>query len=335
MSAQSPRRAPLEPFLPAVVGIGLAHVLLGMCVWIVYPLLPARPQSMSGAAALTWFSPADFLIPEKQPETVPMPKEMPVAAVPPSAQGGAPIGIDLSPPGGLAAAAVETAPPAMPAPPAMTLAPPIMPVSPPMTGPVAPLPVDTLANLEKSMKASQGSLLTPENPLMTTQATAAPQSPADPAREAAPAPTALKEGGRAANKYITLSFINATQKAMGAKPMLNLLDIAKLNEATRVGQIADGGGMDAVEEALQQALLREWKPPLIDAVPVTQRRVTVELVVFRDGSVKEAVVQKASGCEALDASVREALSRVTKIDESLPSSFPKERYPLRVNLLIE
>ncbi len=51
--------------------------------------------------------------------------------------------------------------------------------------------------------------------------------------------------------------------------------------------------------------------------------------------MKEAVVQKASGCEALDASVREALSRVTKIAESLPSSFPKERYPLRVNLLIE
>lgn len=182
------------------------------------------------------------------------------------------------------------------------------------------------------MSAPQGSLTSPNDPSLAAQATVSPPNIAGQTAVGSPTPAAT---GRAANKYITLSFNNDTQRAMGAKPTLNLLDIAKLNEATRVGQLADGGGLDAVETALQQALLREWKPPLIDAVPVSQRRVTVDLVVFRDGSVKEAVVQKPSGCDALDASVREALGRVTKIAESLPSSFPKERYPLRVNLLIE
>lgn len=263
MSAQTPRRAPLEPFLPAVVGIGLAHVLLAMCVWIVYPRLPPRSKPMSGAAALTWFSPSDFLIPGKLPEVTLMPKEMPVAAVPTPEHGSS---IDFTP-AGVAVVKAEAAPL-------------VMPLAQPMSGSVTPLPVDALANVKKSMKATQGSLLTPENLFLTNEAAATRQIPKVPSHEVAPPPAAVKEGGRAANKYITLSFINATQKAMGAKPMLNLLDIAKLNEATRVGQMAHGGGMDAVEKALQQALLREWKPPQIDEVPATQRRVTVELVVL-------------------------------------------------------
>lgn len=182
------------------------------------------------------------------------------------------------------------------------------------------------------MTAVQGSQPSPNDPSLAAQAAVSTPEAAGQAPVGSPVPAA---GGRAANKYITLSFNNDTQKAIGAKPMLNLLDVAKLNEATRVGQLAEGGGLDAIETALQQALLREWKPPLIDAVPVSQRRVTVDLAVYRDGSVKGAVLQKPSGCDALDATVREALGRVTKIAESLPSSFPKERYPLRVNLLIE
>ena len=100
-------------------------------------------------------------------------------------------------------------------------------------------------------------------------------------------------------------------------------------------QAVGGGSLDAVEQALQQALMREWKPPSIDEVPPAQRRAVVELVIWRDGSVRSAYLQKPSGSEDMDSSVRLALSRVTKISETLPSSFPKERYDLRVNFQIE
>jgi outer membrane biosynthesis protein TonB len=204
---------------------------------------------------------------------------------------------------------------------------------------VSRLPADTLANLEKSMTSSSGGLLSPDNPFLASQSVIAPQSstvPAAPNAIPGGSPPASPAGqGRAANKYITLSFNDDTYQGVRAKPMLNLLDIAKLNEATRSGNLIATGSLDAVEKALQQALLREWEPPLISAVPHSQRRVTVNLVIMRDGSVKDAVIQKPSGSDVLDASVRAALGRVTKIAESLPSSFPKERYPLRVNLLIE
>jgi hypothetical protein len=191
----------------------------------------------------------------------------------------------------------------------------------PSQGALSLLPADTLAGLGNS--------------LLTTQKPAAPSSQGDPAtpETASPAPPAGQ--GRAANKYITLSFIHESKAALLAKPTLNLLDIAKLNEATQVGQPRAGSGLDEVENALQQALLREWEPPPLDTVPHSQRRVTVNLVILRDGLVKEVVLQTPSGSKALDASVRSALDRIPKIAKSLPSSFPKESYPLRVNLLIE
>jgi hypothetical protein len=294
MSVSPPRRAPLEPFVPALVGIGLAHVLLGMCVWIVHSLLPPRSKPVEVTSSWTWYSPVDFL--SEAGLSAPKPVPVVVAATPP-----------------------PTAPP-LPEAGAKSVPRP---------------PSDTLANLEKSMTATSGGFLTPDNPFLASQALGVTlTSPAVVVPKAA-AESAPAGQGRAANKYITLSFNDDTYQGVRAKPMLNLLDIAKLNEATRSGNLIASGNLDAVEIALQQALLREWEPPLINAVPRSQRRVTVNLVIMRDGSVKDAVIQQPSGSGVLDASVRAALGRVTKIAESLPSSFPKERYPLRVNLLIE
>jgi TonB family protein len=146
---------------------------------------------------------------------------------------------------------------------------------------------------------------------------------------------------REANKYITLSAIvpeaqRSEAKIATMKPVLNLLDIAVLNESKRAVETAAGGAdMSLVEQALQQAILREWIAPDIRAVPAAQRRATLEITVRRDGSVTDVFLKTPSGSPLLDASIREATGRVTKIPQTLPSSFPKERYNLRVNFLIE
>lgn len=171
-------------------------------------------------------------------------------------------------------------------------------------------------------------------------AAAPPQPVAAVSAEASEPPAAPAGQGREANKYITLSDILPEKAAVATprpgKPVLNLLDIAALNENKRAQETEAGGAdMEPVKKALERAILREWKAPPIQSVPAAQRRVTVELAVLRDGTVRDAVMKTHSGSEALDASVRAAAGRVTKIPETLPSSFPKERYDLRVNFQIE
>jgi outer membrane biosynthesis protein TonB len=143
-----------------------------------------------------------------------------------------------------------------------------------------------------------------------------------------------------ANKYITLSAVLADKPSLPVprpnKPVLNLLDIAALNESQRAQDAAAGGAdMEPVQKALEKAILREWKAPLIQAVPPSQRRATLLLSVMRDGSIKDAQLQTPSGSQALDDSIRETAAELSKIPETLPSSFPKERYDLRVNFQIE
>lgn len=153
-------------------------------------------------------------------------------------------------------------------------------------------------------------------------------------------PLAPPAGGRVANKYITLSAVLADKPSLPVprpnKPVLNLLDIAALNETQRAQDAAAGGAdMEPVQKALEKAILREWKAPLIQAVPPSQRRATLLLSVMRDGSIKDAQLQTPSGSQALDDSIRETAAELSKIPETLPSSFPKERYDLRVNFQIE
>jgi TonB family protein len=150
-----------------------------------------------------------------------------------------------------------------------------------------------------------------------------------------PVPPVQPGQGREANKYITLSAI-VESPPVPTQPTLGLLDIAKLNDFERTRRASvDASGLDAVEGALQKTLMNAWIPPSIDRVPANQRRVSVELVVLKDGTVKDAVLVTPSGSEALDASVRALIARVTKIPESLPASYSKERYAVRVNLQIE
>jgi hypothetical protein len=317
-------RASLEPLTPALVGIGLLHVLGGIVFWTVLPLLPSeRDVQPRLPADVVWRTPADFtgeVLSRDPPEAVaarvsegrsaPVPVAAPAPAKPASTL--------LVPSGGGSVSALSS------------------------QG-LSQLPPDTLSQLQKSLGTSAGmgggmlnGLSTPILGEPQRAAAAEPVATSPPARPEPAAPPPVQPGqGREANKYITLSAISDVPLTP-AKPSLNLLDIAKLNDLERARQIsANVTGLDAVDDSLQQTLMRAWVPPSIELVPVNQRRVRVELVVFRDGSVKNAVIVAPSGSGPLDASVREALARVTKIPESLPASYSKERYAVRVNLQIE
>jgi outer membrane biosynthesis protein TonB len=143
-----------------------------------------------------------------------------------------------------------------------------------------------------------------------------------------------------ANKYITLSAIlppgKAPAKPRENKRYLNLLDIANITANERA-EVAEAGGADMgdVEKALEQAILKEWIAPSAQAVPPSQRRATMEIVILRDGTIADSSIKTASGSSLFNASIRKAADRLKKIPVTLPSNFPKERYELRVNFQIE
>jgi TonB family protein len=275
MAADMPQRTALESMAPAVVGIGLLHVLGGMLIWIVLPMLPVN--AVKGVRERwVWRSPGDFVA-EKPKYQWSKLAQLSALVGPP-----VPAKITVAAPVAAQASNVPEAP---------------------VTKPQPPKKIETAS---------------------------APATVVSPQMQAASVP----ESGRAANKYITLSAIKPAPRL--TKPTIGLLDIAKLNELEREQErMQNLTGMDAVESALQQTLLRTWEPPSIDLVPGEQRRVSVELALEKDGTVKDAIITSPSGSAALDASVRAALARVKKIPESLPASFPKERYAVRVNLQIE
>lgn len=93
--------------------------------------------------------------------------------------------------------------------------------------------------------------------------------------------------------------------------------------------------MDAVLNALDQGLKREWNAPSVQQVPVLQRQARVKFSVGRQGEILDVGMTRASGSDLLDASVLEAVKKLGKISQSLPSSFPKDRYTVEVNFHIE
>lgn len=354
--ASTSHRASLEPLAPAIAGIGLLHVLGGMVLWIVAPMLPETVGPAARLPAnLVWRAPADFTgvaAPVEPPQEAAKPASPPAPNVPsPASSESAPA------PAARTAAVVpaQSVKPVQPAKPArieftpagknesaVSLAPTgltIMPSDAAVVGGVRQLPPDTLTMLQNSLGSSSGingvnagmaaQILGATRPAASGQAPPPPKPPES-------APPAVQSGqGRDANKYITLSAIS-DQLPMPAKPTLSLLDIAKLNDLERQRKSsASSAGLDAVDSALQQTLMRAWVPPSIDLVPGHQRRVSVELSVLRDGTVKGAVIVSLSGSQPMDSSVRAALARVIKIPESLPATYTKERYAVRVNLQIE
>ena len=334
-----------------MAGIGLLHVLGGMLLWIVLPMLPeAVSPATKLPANLVWRTPADFvgLAPPVEAPLLANEKAEPSAPPPPSSE--------IAPaPAAQTAARVAPEPvnPAQPAKPgriefkparsddsAVSLVPSgltIIPSGPTGVGGIRQLPPDTLTMLQNSLGSSAGmdgvkaglaaQILGATPPVAPVQAPPKPQ-------ESAPPPVQAGQG-RDANKYITLSAIS-DQPPMPTKPTLSLLDIAKLNDMERARKAsASTSGLDAVDSALQQTLMRAWVPPSIDLVPPHQRRVSAELSVLKDGTVKGAILVSLSGSEPMDSSVRAALARVTKIPESLPATYNKESYAVRVNLQIE
>jgi outer membrane biosynthesis protein TonB len=140
-------------------------------------------------------------------------------------------------------------------------------------------------------------------------------------------------------KYIAISAMTKTASqplASVPQPVPSLLQIAVHNEADRILAAETGGAdMGPVEKVLQRAMLEAWRPPSPALVPADQRRVEVRLAVLRDGAVRDAIVHKKSGSQALDESVEKMLKKVVKISESLPVKFPGTRYSLQVNLQID
>lgn len=362
MSAAVQHRPPLEPLAPALIGVALLHVLAGLMIWTFLPLLvPEKAGRTGDATPLVWRSPADFLLEAAPMPVAPSPPPPVVATI-------APVPAPAPPPAPKPAVAATSAKsktltfiPAngskdkKPASDAVSSATTVSPqtlndisnsitsmVAGPRTLPTAGLTINSLEAdplmRPASPRAGAGQK-TESNASAPPPATARPPVVAVSAEEPEP-PSVMTGQGREANKYITLSDILPENAALATprpgKPVLNLLDIAALNENKRAQEAEAGGAdMEPVKKALEHAILREWKAPPILSVPPAQRRVTVELAVMRDGSVRDAVMKTHSGSEALDASVRAAAGRVTKIPETLPSSFPKERYDLRVNFQIE
>lgn len=143
------------------------------------------------------------------------------------------------------------------------------------------------------------------------------------------------------NKIITLSpvIIEGTQSiplVKSARPPLTMMDLLKQGKLEEVEKEARGGAdMDPVLKALEGSLIREWNAPALPQVPVLQRNAALRITLGRQGEVLEAVMSKPSGSQVLDQSVQDAATRVKKISESLPSSFPKDRYTVEVNFHIE
>ncbi len=329
-------RAALEPLAPAILGIGLALLLLGVLAWALLPVVApdkADGGSSLNAAGLVWRKPAEFMeVPHEKPE--PEPPHKPAAE------------LKKAPP--VSAPVVVATPKPLPATSAkkITDEPP-----PPVTKAVAPAPAPaTRDGLEDSISSASGmDALLPRRGTggLSTQIGGGLSAKGGGAerREPAPASTASTSSGEVSRtlrepaKYIAISAIakTAPQPVMAVpQPVPSLLQIAVHNEADRILAAETGGAdMGPVEKALQRTMLEAWSPPSPALVPADQRRIEVRLAVLRDGAVRDAIVHKKSGSPTLDESVEKMLKKVVKISESLPVKFPGTRYSLQVNLQID
>lgn len=331
-----PTRTSLEPLAPAILGIGMAVLLLGLLCWTLLPVF--APDDAGGGSSFidegrVWRNPAEFMeVPQEKPE----PAQKPAAE------------LKKAPP---VSAPVAVAPPKHP--PATSAKKITDEPSPPVTKAVAPVPVPAPAvndGLEYSISSASGmdallarrmtaGLSTQIGGGLSAKGGVAGRREPPPAQAAATTPGEASRTLRDPAKYIAISAIAKTvSQPVGPvpQPVPSLLQIAVHNEADRILAAETGGAdMGTVEKALQRAMLEAWQPPSPALVPADQRRVEVRLAVLRDGAVRDAVVHKKSGSQALDESVEKMLKKVVKISESLPVKFPGTRYSLQVNLQID
>lgn len=300
----------MEPLAPALVAVALAHGFAAFFVWMFIAAWAPSKRTMELPKDIVWLSPSDFLMPQQTQPPVILAK---TTAEQPQIK---------------AATSASSPTPELP-----------------QTNKDAPL---VSAQMLASISSQASALVAmPSNQSSGSirMAIIPPVSQAEPVekRDSPVAKTHAPEQpvitGPEANKYITISPVappDAVPAPVPVKPVLSLLDIANLNEAQKKREAIEGGAdMEPVQSALEKAILNAWKSPTIKAVPASQRRVTLALSILRDGSVEDVVIVSPSGSDLLDASVRAAAARVTKIPQSLPSQFPKDRYDLQINFQIE
>ncbi len=366
MSASARIRQSLEPLAAALVGVGLLHLLVG---FIFLKILPEVHQKAAAktASKLVWCAPADFLFDKKvdvdSAAFRPAPKPLKIAelAVPKTAtvMPSVPVPSVAAPPAVTERQELKPTPAlgaAIPAPlrlPEKSLADVLqanrglLPQSSSsgLVGLQAMLTINSAAPLVAPGVNVMPDLATPSK-AVSSAPPAIPAAPVPPPavieNPSSPVTTGpmIQGDQKEANKYITLSAIlppgKASAKPRENKRYLTLLDIANINANERA-EVAEAGGADMgdVEKALQQAILKEWTAPSAQAVPPSQRRAIMEIVILRDGTIADASIKTASGSSLLNASIRRAADRLKKIPVTLPSNFPKERYELRVNFQIE
>lgn len=333
-----PTRTSLEPLAPAILGIGMAVLLLGVLCWTLLPVF-APDDADAGSdfhnEGLVWRKPAEFMeIPQEKPE--PEPTQKPAAELNKAPPTSAPLAV-VPPKQEPATSAKKVTPEASPSVPKA----------------VAPVPKPAPAandGLEYSISSASGmdallarrmtaGLSTQFGGGLSAKGGVAGRREPPPAQAAATTPGEVSRTLRDPAKYIAISAIAKTvSQPVGPvpQPVPSLLQIAVHNEADRILAAETGGAdMGPVEKALQRAMLEAWKPPSPALVPADQRRVEVRLAVLRDGAVRDAIVHKKSGSQTLDESVEKMLKKVVKISESLPVKFPGTRYSLQVNLQID
>jgi TonB family protein len=278
-----------ESLVPALIGVGLLHVLAAILVWSLLPRTFLEPNRLNAdeSTKLVWRTPSDFL--------------MAVPLTPSRNQADNPV--------------KHSSPPVL--------------QRPKTKSPIAskgskskPRPAPKMTESASDMETRFGDFSPP--PVVSERTPALP-------------PGGQAGQGKPANKYITLSSVSDEQeRSAAAQSGKSVLSQALPNEIKSAAPDTHAGAdMAAVENALQQAILRAWQAPPVQSVPVSQRRAMVEISVMRDGTIQDAVLKSPSGSRILDASVSAAAGRVMKIPETLPSSFRKERYVLRVNFQIE
>jgi len=197
----------------------------------------------------------------------------------------------------------------------------------------------------------------PEAPVAKATLVAAPPQQAMPAPvEGTPLFAGAAVPKPTANRSITLRRVIPKPKPaisaeiqVPAPPLTGatLADMARLNQLRPStlptpapkpiednNELPPGVNMDAVDNAVNAAFLAAWTAPPLDAVPVNQRSATLTLSVGRDGRVYDSQMSRPSGSHPLDDSILAAVGKVTRIDTTLPSQFPKQSYDLELTFNI-
>jgi hypothetical protein len=290
------RPTTLEPLTPALFVVVALHAALAVAVW--WACQEARARS--SATPLAWMRPSDFkdsLPPVKPRQEVP--RAIPIASAPKKAPPVAPLPKIEPPP----AAPKKTTEPAVAK--ATLISPPKPPEAMSLVEPGTSTPLFAGAAVPKT--AANRSI---------TLRRSTPKPPPIPPPDAPPPPPAKSASLADMARLSTLR-----PQAAEPPPMLATDPAAGIN-------------MDAVDNAVNAAFYAQWTAPALDAVPETQRSAQLTISVARDGTVASSQMSRPSGSHALDDSILAALAKVKKIDATLPSQFPKDRYDLDITFLL-